>query len=188
MNSSLIWFGFLPIVAFLLVDAFAGRRRALWAALLLGTLELAYTVSVFGAMDYISVIGFLILAGFVYLSLRRDDDYFFKVHGAVINLLLAAIMLVSWYAFDKALLLDVAEKYVGLDKLVEANPRLDRVSVAATFRVMSVHLPGWLVLHSLLTFSAAANWGKWAWAFVRIPGFILMLIVASAFAQSSILR
>src|SRR5690606_33803097 len=101
MNSSLIWFGFLPIVAFLLVDAFAGRRRALWAALLLGTLELAYTVSVFGAMDYISVIGFLILAGFVYLSLRRDDDYFFKVHGAVINLLLAAIMLVSWYAFDK---------------------------------------------------------------------------------------
>jgi intracellular septation protein len=188
MNSSLVWFGFLPVLAFLVMDAYAGKRKALWGALALGAVEVGYTVAVFGAMDYLSVLAFLILGLFVWISLRTEDDFFFKIHGAVINFVLAAVMLVAFYFFHRALLLDVAEKYIGLDKLVAMNPKLDREIVGETFRILSYQLPLWLVLHSLLTIYAAANWGKWAWAFVRVPGFIFMLVLASGFAQSALIK
>lgn len=188
MNSSLVWFGFLPVLAFLVMDTYAGKRKALWGALALGSIEVGYTVAVFGAMDYLSVLAFVILGVFVWISLRTEDDFYFKIHGAVINVILAAVMLVAFYFFHRALLLDVAEKYIGLDKLVAMNPKLDREIVGETFRVLSYQLPMWLVLHSLLTIYAAANWGKWTWAFIRVPGFIFMLVLASGFAQSALMK
>ena len=188
MNSSLVWFGFLPVIAFLVMDAFGGKRQALWSALILGAVEVGYTVAMFGALDYMSLIAFLVLAIFVTASLRTQDDFFFKIHGAVINVVLALAMLIAFYFFHRAMLLDVANKYIGIDKLVAMNPQLDVETVSETFRILSFQLPWWLVLHSLFTIYAAANWSKWAWAFVRIPGFILMLILASAFAQAVVMR
>ncbi|GEM_PF-2503800 len=188
MNANLVWFGFLPVIAYLLLDSFAGKRKALWGALCLGAGEAIFSVLQYGAFDYLSLLSFLILGIFVVASLRTQDDFYFKIHGALINILMAAIMLGAWYIFHKALLLDMADKYIGLDKLIALNPTLDKDTVAETFRVLSYQLPGWLILHSLFTIYAAANWGKWAWAFVRVPGFILTLILASAFAQAAIMQ
>jgi intracellular septation protein len=188
MNTNLVWFGFLPIVAYLLLDSFAGKRQALWGALSLGAGEAIYSVVQFGALDYMSIVTFLILAGFVALSLRTQDDFYFKIHGALINILLAFFMLGAWYIFHKALLLDMANKYVGLDKLVAYNPALDKETLAETFRVLSYQLPAWLIFHSLITIYAAANWGKWVWASIRVPGFIFTLILASGFAQAAVIQ
>ena len=188
MNTNLVWFGFLPIIAYLVLDTYAGKRKALWGALFLGAAEAIYSIVQFGAFDYLSVLSFLIMAGFIAASLRTQDDFYFKIHGALINILMAMIMLGAWYIFHKALLLDMAIKYIGLDKLVAINPALDKEVVAETFRVLSYQLPAWLILHSLVTLYAAANWGKWAWACVRVPGFILTLILASAFAQAAVIQ
>jgi hypothetical protein len=53
---------------------------------------------------------------------------------------------------------------------------------------LSYQLPAWLILHSLFTIYAASNWGKWAWALVRVPGFVLTLMLASAFAQAAVIQ
>lgn len=188
MNSSLLWFGFLPVVAFLVMDTFSGKRKALWGALILGMFEAGYTIAVFGALDYLSLLAFVVLAVFVVASLRTQDDFFFKIHGAVINVIFAAAMLIAFYGFHRALLVDAANKYLELDKLIAMNPQLEKESMLETFRLLSFQLPWWLILHSLLTIYAAANWGKWAWAFVRVPGFIIMLILASACAQTAAMR
>jgi intracellular septation protein A len=187
LNSSPVWFGFLPVLAFLLMDTLAGKRSALWGALCLGVVEVGYTVALVGAPDYLSVVAFLVLAVFVTASLRTQDDFFFKIHGAVINMVLAAAMLFAWYVLHRAMLLDAADKY-GLDKIVAMNPQLDKEVVSETFRVLSAQMPWWLILHSLLTIYAAANWSKWAWAFIRIPGFILCMGVAAIFAEAAVLR
>jgi intracellular septation protein A len=188
MNSSLLWFGFLPVAAFLIMDAFGGKRKALWGALILGAIEAVYTIVVFGGLDYLSLLAFAVLALFVAASLRTQDDFFFKIQGAVVNLVFAAAMLIAFYFFHRALLVDAAAKYMDLDALVAANPQLQKESVVETFRLLSFQLPWWMILHSLLTFYAAANWGKWAWAFIRVPGFILMLMLASGFAQAAAMR
>ena len=188
MNSNLVWFGFLPVIAYLVLDSYADKRKALWGALCLGAGEVVYSVVQFGALDYVSLVAFFIMTGFIAVSLRTQDDFYFKIHGAIINILMAIIMLGAWYIFHKALLLDMANKYIGLDKLVALNPALQKETVAETFRVLSYQLPAWLILHSLITIYAAANWGKWAWASVRVPGFILALVLASAFAQAAVFQ
>ncbi len=188
MNTSLLWFGFFPVVAFLAMDTFGGKRQALWSALVLGTVETGYSMMVFGALDYLSGVAFLILAVCVFASLRAQDDFFFKIQGAVISLIQAAVMLIAFYGFHRAMLLDAAYKYMDLDKLVAANPQLDKGIVVETFRVLSFQLPVWLVLHSLLTIYAAANWSKWAWAFVRLPGLVIMIVLAFACAEAGVLH
>ncbi len=188
MNSNLVWFGFLPVIAFLVLDTYASKRKALWGALSLGAGEAIYSVVQFGAFDYLSLVAFFIMVGFIVASLRTQDDFYFKIHGALINILIAVIMLGAWYIFHKALLLDMANKYIGLDKLIAINPALDKETVSETFRVLSYQLPAWLILHSLITIYAAANWGKWAWASIRVPGFIFTLFLASAFAQSAVFQ
>jgi intracellular septation protein A len=188
MNSSTLWFGFLPVMAFLIMDAVSSQRVALWGAMLLGAVEAGYTLAVFGALDYLSLLAFAVLAASVAVSLRNRDDFYFKIQGALVNLLLAVAMLITFYIFHRAMLLDAARKYLDLDKLVAANPQLQKAVVEETFRLLSYQLPWWLVLHSLWTVYAAANWGKWAWAFVRVPGFILIMTLAFAFAQVAAMR
>lgn len=188
MNSSLIWFGFLPVIAFLLMSSFGGKRQALWGALIMGGLEAGYSIAVAGGLDYMSVLAFVILGVFVAASLRNDDDFFFKISGAVINAIQAVVMLVAFYAFHRAMLLDAANKYLDLDKLVAANPRLNKEIITETFRVLSFQLPAWLILHALLTVYAAANWSKWAWAFVNLPGLLIVLMLAFAFAEVGVLK
>ncbi len=184
----MLWFGFLPVLAFLIVDAVSGKRRALWGALVLGAVEAGYTLAVFGSLDYLSLLAFVVLGLSVLASLRSRDDFYFKIQGALINILFAVIMLIAFYGFHRALLLDAAHKYLDLDKLVSMNPQLQKDMLEETFRLLSYQLPWWLVLHSLWTIYAAANWGKWGWAFVRVPGFILVLVLASAFAQAAAMR
>ena len=185
MNSSFIWLGFLPILAYVALDSFSGRITALWGALALGAAELAFTLIRFKALDYLSVVAFLMLAAFVALSLRTRNDFYFKIQGALVNILSAFVLLGGWYLFHKALLLDMAVKYVGLDQLAAMNPALDKDMVAEMLRVLSLQLPWWLLLHSLFTIYAAANWSKWAWAFVRIPGFFVALFMAANFAGAA---
>lgn len=188
MSASLVWLGFLPVVAFLCFDSPVAPRRGLWAALALGAMEagaaLAYAS---GAPDIASLGAFAVLAGLVALSLRTGDSFYFKIHGPIINALTALVLLGAWYIFNRALLLDVALKEVGLERLAAANPSVGKDAVAEMLRLLSLHLPWWLLLHALLTVYAAANWGKWAWAFVRIPGFFVMLFLASNFAGAAAL-
>jgi hypothetical protein len=182
MNSFLIWFGILPVVGFLALGGRGQQRRALWGALAFGALELGYSLAVAG-VDYLTISSFVIMAFFVATSLRTHDDFFFKIHGAVANLATAAIMLFAWTVLHKAMLLDAAEKYVGLDKLAGMNPGMDKDQLSEFFRVLSLHLPVWMILHSFVTIHAARYWSRWAWALVYLPGLFVVLFLAAISAQ-----
>jgi hypothetical protein len=172
MSSFLIVFSLLPIAGFLLLGGRGKERRALWGALGLGALEVGYSIVATGGLDYLSVSTFLIMAAFIAVSLRRGDDYFFKIHGALTSLATAAAMLFAWTALHKAMLLDAAEKYIGLGRLAALNPEVDPEQLSELLRVLSLHLPFWLILHALLTIHAARHWSRWAWAMVYVPGLV----------------
>lgn len=188
MHSSLVTFGFLPVLVFLLVDTFAGKPRALWSALAAGAAQFTFSIMKDHALDFFGVAGFALLASLVFVSLRTRDDFYFKIQGPLLNAVSALALLIGWFVFHKALLLDVAAREIGLDKLASLDPSLTRDSVAEMLRVLSFYLPWWLILHALATVYAAANWGKWAWAFIRVPGFVIMLFLASGFAQAAAMQ
>lgn len=182
MNSFLIWFGILPVVGFLALGGRGRERRALWGALAFGALELGYSLAVAG-IDYLTITSFVIMAVFIAMSLRKRDDFFFKIHGAVANLATAAAMLFAWIVLHKAMLLDAADKYVGLDKLVAMNPGMDKDQLTDFLRVLSLHLPVWMTLHAFLTIHAARYWSRWAWALAYLPGLFVALVLAAISAQ-----
>jgi intracellular septation protein A len=187
MNSSLILFGLLPVAAFLLLGARGNSRKALWGALALGAFEVGYSIAVAG-IDYLTLCNFIIMAVFIWASLRKGDDYFFKIHGAVANIATALVMLVAWYGFHKAMLLDGVEKYIGMDKLAELNPKLDREQTVESLRILSLHMPVWLLIHAALTMHAAARWSRWAWGMVYVPGLFVAIFLAILTAQISALE
>jgi hypothetical protein len=190
MLAILIAFGFLPVIAYLAVGTFSGRRAALWTALAVAALECGYVSAAGGRLDVPVLLSLGVLAALVVASQRTGDDFWFRIHGAVLASGLAAVLLVAWYGFDRALLLDLAERQHGLAALSEmsGDPRLTPELVGELLRLFSYQLPWWLLLHALLTLHAAANWGRWGWAMVRLPGFLLMFILASAFTQGELAR
>lgn len=188
MNSSLVLFGLLPVAAFLLLGARGNSRRALWGALALGAFELGYSIAVVGGLDYLTVCNFLIMAVFIWASFRNGDDFFFKIHGAVTNIATAVVMLVAWHFFHKAMLLDTMEKYVGMEKLAKAIPEMNREDITEMLRVLSLHLPVWLVIHAAITIHAASRWSRWAWAMVYVPGMFAAIFMAFLSARIAILE
>jgi len=188
MNSFLILFGILPVAGFLALGGRGKERRALWGALALGALELGYSIAASRGIDYLTVSTFLIMAAFIAASLRARDDFFFKIHGAATSLATAAAMLFAWTVLHKAMLLDAADKYIGLDKLAAMNPELEPGQLDELLRVLSLHLPVWLILHALLTIHAARRWSRWAWAVVYLPGLFAVCILAMISAQIAIGR
>ena len=187
MNSSLIWFFVLPVAGFLLLGARGNSRQALWVALALGAFETGYSLAVAG-LDYLTLMSFLILAISIFISMRSDDDFYFKIGGAAGNIAMSVAMLIAWHFFHKAMLLDAAEKYMGIDKLVAINPEVDKAQLTEFLRVMSLQLPVWLILHGVLTIHAAARWSRWAWGVVYVPGMIAALIMAGISAGITALQ
>lgn len=178
MNSFLILFAILPVIGFLVLGGRGRERQALWSALALGALELGYSLAVAG-IDYLTVSTFVIMAAFIGMSLRKHDDFYFKIHGALTNLAAAAVMLFAWTVLHKAMLLDAADKYIGLDKLAAMNPELEKDQFVDFLRILSLHFPVWMILHAFLTIHAARYWSRWAWALVYLPGFFVAMILAS---------
>jgi intracellular septation protein A len=185
MQSSLVTFGFLPVIVYLLIEAMAGKRRALWCALAASAGQFIFVLTRDHEMDYMGLAGLAMLAALVAASMRARDDYFFKIHGALVNALSALVLLTGWFVFHKALLLDAVAREIGIEKLSALQPALKPEAISEMLRLLSYNLPWWLLLHALLTVYAAANWGKWAWAFVRVPGFLIMLFLASEFSQAA---
>lgn len=191
MVSSLIPFGFLPVIAYLITDAFAGHRKALWAALAVGAADYGFSLAAAtsqASFDWLGLVGFALLAVLTMASLRSGDAFYFRIHGAVLSILSATVLIVAWHGFGKALLLDMTAKQIGLERLAALDPRLTKDTVAEMLRLLSFQLPWWLLLHALFTIFAAINWSKWTWALVRVPGFLFTILLASAFTQGAVME
>ena len=180
-------FGFLPVIAWLVAGSFLGRRPALWAALAVGAFEVGWLSALLRAPDWPGIAAFALLAVLVFASLRTGDDTWFKIHWPLLSIAAALVLIGAWHGFDRALLLDAAVKGAGLEWLASLDPRLTPDTVAEMLRLLSLQLPWWLLLHALFTLFAAINWSRWTWALVRIPGFLLMIMLASGFIQGAVL-
>src|SRR6185436_12386407 len=173
MLSFLVTSGFLPALIFLLADAFMPKRLALWAALGGTAAALVLLAARQRGVDPAGLGSFALLAALAAASMRARDDFFFKIHGAVLSLLSAAAFLGAWIFAHKALLLEPPLRDELIEMVSGGSPGMSREAAAEVLRLTSMLLPWGMILHALAVFHAAANWGRWAWALARIPGFFL---------------
>jgi len=177
--------GVLPIIAFLILDSFAGQKKALIGALMMAMGEVVFSLIKFGAIDYLTWIAFGILAIFVGLSLWKKNDIFFKIQGPVINVITAVIIWGALFFLNINLLHDMTEKYMGLEKMASLNPMITPEILKVYLEKVYAQLPAWLLLHAGVTLWAALKWNKWVWAAIRVPGFYIIMFIGMMIAVNS---
>jgi intracellular septation protein A len=178
------WFSvltILPIVVFVLVDAFANARTAIWSAFASTLLALGLNIWLLKEMphepsilDWATIFAepfFIFVLGAV--SLKLSDSRFFKFQPVAVNAVMALLLLwgqvvgapifVKYFpAMEKAMAPDVLEALLqnvgGREVLLE---RLARTSH---------HMIYLFLLHGAVVAWAALKARDWVWVFFRILG------------------
>jgi isopentenyldiphosphate isomerase/intracellular septation protein A len=162
--------GLLPLLVYVVADEIWGSLIGLYVAIGFGVLELiiAYikfkTIEKFILLD----IGLLVLLGSV--SVLLENDIFFKLKPAFIELIFAAIIGFSVYS-SRNIIFEMSKRYMGDVKVnAEAEYRLNKTLKVVLFLTL---------FHIALVVYSSFYMSKEAWAF--ISGVLYYLIILGYF-------
>ncbi len=149
--------GFIPIFVFILIDEIWGTRAGLIAALIIGVGELGWIGIREKRFDKFVLLDTTLLVVLGGISIILDNDIFFKIKPALIELILCAILAFS--AFSKVNIVALmSQRYMKDVTLNNAQLKQMKKSIKLMFYVFLVHTV--LVAYSAFYMSDAA------WAFI----------------------
>ncbi len=160
--------GFLPLIIFILADALWGTRIGLIVAVAVGVLEFGISyvrekiIDKFLLLD----IGLIVILGAV--SVALDNDIFFKLKPAVIELIFCVLLGISAFT-PMNIMLMMSKRYMK-------NIDLNDAAVAQLNRTLKVMFFLFL-LHTALIVYSAFFMSKEAWAFVSGGLFYIIFVV-----------
>jgi isopentenyldiphosphate isomerase/intracellular septation protein A len=149
--------GLLPLFIFILADEVWGTHVGLYVALVFGFGELGFYYIRDRKIDRFVLLdtGLLIILGAV--SIALENDLFFKIKPALIELILLLIVAISLWG-PKNLILAISQRYMGEIQLNADQEKAMRINMIALFWITAVHII--LVLYS------AKYMSKEAWVFI----------------------
>src|SRR3989339_998956 len=178
MDVSLLWIGVLPVVIFVILDAFTNKKAAILSAIAFAVAESVFSLIKFGAIDELTVLSLVLVVFFGFLSIKKNNDLYFKLQGPILNVFFAVVLFFFYWILHKPLFNFMLEKYFG-DFMVMFDQRgISREAVMRLMNGLSRDLGYWLLFHSLITAFAALRLSKWWWFFFRVPFFYAMLFIA----------
>jgi isopentenyldiphosphate isomerase/intracellular septation protein A len=163
--------GLLPLFIFILADEIWGTEVGLYVALGFGIAELVYYYIKDKKIDRFVLLdtGLLIVLGAV--SIALENDIFFKIKPALIELILLAVIAFSLWG-PRNLIMAMSERYMGEIKLNAEQEKSMRINMIAMFWITAFHIV--LVLYS------AEYMSKEAWVF--ISGGLFYIFFAAYFS------
>jgi len=163
--------GLLPIFVFILVDELWSTEAGLVVAVIFGIGQLGYVFIREKRFDRFVLFDTLLLVALGGISIALNDEIFFKLKPALINLIFCAILGFSAFS-SKNLLMIYSQRYMGDIKL----PAGAEKAMQQTMKILF-----WMMLgYTLLIFYAAFYMKKEAWAF--ISGGLLYILFGLFFA------
>jgi len=165
--------GLLPLFVFMIADEIWGTKTGLYVAVVFGVAELILTRIKDGKYDLFIIFdtAFLVILGLI--SIYLENDIFFKLKPALMELILCVILAVSVYS-PANLILAMSQRYM---KNVEIT--LNEAGMDAMRRMLKIILLI-LAFHTLLTIYSAFYMSNEAWLF--ISGGLFYMIFAAMFA------
>lgn len=185
MESSTFWFGIVPVIAFVVLESFAGKRMAIVIALVLACAELVFSLVVYGAIDELTILAFVIVIIAGVISVKTGNDLYFKLQPALVSVATATAFFIYYYLLDRPLLTFMMHKY--LPSMLAQLPADRQALFEGTMRVLSRDFIFWFLLHAVLTAYAAVRLSKWWWFAIRVPGLYLMLFLATFIAVRGVI-
>ncbi len=181
MNASVLFFGILPLLAFVIIDSFAGLKSGLLAAIFFALVEAIYTLVVYKTIDGLTIGSTLLVLVFGFLSFKANKDIYFKLQPVFLGVLFGLVLLVT-QLLGKPLLVSMTEKYQFM------FPESSRAMlVSPTFLAMLARLSGVLawgfLIHAALVAYAAFRMNKWWWLLIRGIGLYVMMFLCMLLVQ-----
>lgn len=181
MNSSMLLFGILPLIVFVIVDSFAGLRAGVIAGVIFAIAEAAYTVVVYKTIDELTIASTVLVLVFGALSYKSKKDIYFKLQPVVLGVLLGLAFLVM-QLMGKPLMVMMMQKYQFI-----FPEDMRAILLSPELMVMMAHLSGILgfgfLIHAALVGYSAFKMNKWWWLIIRGVGFYVMLFACAILAR-----
>jgi isopentenyldiphosphate isomerase/intracellular septation protein A len=163
--------GLLPIFVFILVDEFWSTEAGLVVAVLFGVGQLGYVFIREKRFDRFVFYDTMLLVALGGISIALNDEIFFKLKPALINLIFCAILGFSAFS-SKNLLMIYTQRYMGDMKMPAGAEKAMQQTMKLLF---------WMMLaYTLLIVYSAFYMSKEAWAF--ISGGLLYVLFGLFFA------
>ncbi|NVO19249.1 MAG: NUDIX domain-containing protein [Bacteroidetes bacterium] len=173
MNSQLIQLlkkllpGLLPLIIFIIVDEVWGTRAGLIVAIIFGFTELIVILLKERRLDWFIIFDTALLMMLGAVSLLSDNDIFFKLKPAFINVIFCVIIGLSAFSNSNLIML-YSKRYL---KDLPDDPNLQK-EMRRTFRSIF-----WIFfLHTVLIVYSAFYLSKPAWAFIS-GGLLYILFI-----------
>jgi len=147
--------GFLPLLVFIAADALWGTRIGLAVAVVSGLIELAVSYVREKTWDRFVLLDTLLIVAMGGISLLLENDIFFKLKPAIIELIFCLVLGISVYS-PLNILLAMSRRYLKGVALGEEQTRAMMRSMKALFFIFLGHTA--LIVYAAFAMSAAA-WG-----------------------------
>ena len=179
---ALILAGIIPVIVFTVVEEYYGTTWGLLCGMVFGAGEIIYEKVHLGKVEAMTWGGnalLLILGG---VSLLTTDGIWFKLQPAVLEAVMAALLIGS-VVIGKPLLILMAKKQGALPPV--ASPAYPLI--LSSYKGLTLRIGLFFLAHTGLAVWAALHWSTRAWALLKGVGFTTSLFVY-VFAEALLLR
>ncbi|MFK8138149.1 MAG: hypothetical protein AB8E15_07305 [Bdellovibrionales bacterium] len=180
--SNQLLIGILPLIVFAILDSFSGLKTAILGALAIILLEAAYSIYLFGELDWITFANLVLLAIYAGISWRNQSSAGIRMQPAVFSAVFATALIVS-YLLDKSLLTHYMIKYkdvlLGMTEGLQRDQMLSFYQMPSLTRLLDLCtlVTGiGLILHSIICFIAAKKWNNFFWVLAKLSGYLIMFV------------
>ena len=181
MSASVLLFGILPLLAFVVIDSFAGLKTGVLAAIVFAVVEAGYTLVVYKTVDGLTVGSLVLVLVFGLLSYRSKKSIYIKLQPVFLGSNFGIVLLVM-QALGKPLMVMVAEKYQYAfpEELRATMTSPELMTMVA--KLSGVLGWGFLVHAGIIAYSAF-KMSNWWWLIIRGIGLYVMLFACVLLAR-----
>jgi isopentenyldiphosphate isomerase/intracellular septation protein A len=164
--------GFIPLFVFIIADEIWGMKVGLIVALVIGLGEMGFTWVREKRLDRFVFLDTALLVALSFISIILENEIFFKLKPALIELILCAILGVSVFS-PIDIVGTMARKYMKGVEMNQAQEALFKRNLRNLFYIV--------IIHTSLVFYSAFYMSKEAWAFISGGLFYLLFFVYFGF-------
>jgi intracellular septation protein A len=165
----------IPLIAFVAIDAFAGLRAGVIAAMLLAVAVFGANLYITGFFEWSSLIEPVLILALGGITLRFKNPRFFKFQPVVTNGAVA-ILLAYYQIFDTPFL----QKYLPLMAHTlppESQSILTNPLFIEAMGKLSHHLIYFMIAHGILMTWTALKTNNWWWLVSRLAAYPLLFVL-----------
>ena len=164
--------GFIPLFVFIIADEYWGMKVGICVALLIGLGEMGYTWVREKRLDQFVLLDTALLVALSGISILFENDVFFKLKPALIELILCVVLGVSVFS-SVDIVGSMTRKYMKGIEMNEAQETLFKRNLRNLFYIV--------LAHTALVFYSAFYMSKEAWAFISGGLFYILFLLYFGF-------